>query len=341
MQWHSPCAEDVLGRWWQGENGPIFTRFPDRFKSSLTSDVWGLSTNSAGIYLKFITDSPDITVRYVLSSRSLEMWHMPSTGVSGVDLYLRDSNGKERWCVSSSRSFADTVRFNYTGMEYGGKAEFTLYLPLYNGVRYLEIGVGDSSHFSFVREDNARPVVLYGTSIVQGACASRPGLASSNILQRRLGIPVINYGFSGNGQLHDAMFAAMAEIPASVYIIDCMPNMTDAPRCDSVVSRILRGVGTLRRANSAPVVLVEHDGYMNETAVPENSDKVCYVNGQLRKACNLLLSQGFGDIYYITKEEIGMDLNSQVDGSHANDYGMMLYADAYGRVLAKLFCEGR
>lgn len=45
------------------------------------------------------------------------------------------------------------------------------------------------------------PIVLYGTSIAQGACASRPGMAWGNIVSRSLEIPLINLGFSGNGKL--------------------------------------------------------------------------------------------------------------------------------------------
>ena len=45
-----------------------------------------------------------------------------------------------------------------------------------------------------------RPVIVYGTSITQGGCASRPGSCYTNILSRKLNRPLLNYGFSGNGQ---------------------------------------------------------------------------------------------------------------------------------------------
>lgn len=332
MEWHSPSSENILGRWWQGESGSIYNRIPDRFKDKLRTPLWDLSTNPAGVYLKFVTDSRDIVVKYTLKSKNLNMWHMPTMGVSGVDLYMHDADGAERWCSSYSRNFSDTVSFYYKDMLYGDKAEFTLYLPLYNTVESLEIGVDDTASFTFVGEEK-NPVVVYGTSIAQGACATRPGMAWSNILHRRLGIPFVNLGFSGNGRLEDAMFAALAEIPARAYIIDCMPNMTEPDRRDSVFVRLIRGVEFLRRSNDAPIVIAEHDGYMNESVVPDSRDRVAFVNEKLREAYETLVSKGYKDLYYVTKADIGMDSYSQVDGVHANDYGMMLYADAYEKVL--------
>ena len=71
-----------------------------------------------------------------------------------------------------------------------------------------------------------KPVVVYGTSIAQGACATRPGLAWTAILERKLDRPLINLGFSGSGQLEKSVIDLMAEIDAKLYILDCLPNLT-------------------------------------------------------------------------------------------------------------------
>lgn len=143
------------------------------------------------------------------------MPHMPATGVSGVDLYMKDANGQALWCAGKY-SFGDTVRYTYDNLTYRRQSdkgnEFCLYLPLYNGVNLMEIGVPAGSHFEFAAPSKKKPVVIYGTSIAQGACASRPGMAWTNILQRKLDFPVVNLGFSGNGRLEEEFFRLLAEL---------------------------------------------------------------------------------------------------------------------------------
>ena len=69
-----------------------------------------------------------------------------------------------------------------------------------------------------------KPIVFYGTSILQGGCASRPGMAHTNIISRRLNRECINLGFSGNGQLDLEVARVMAEVDAGVFVLDFVPN---------------------------------------------------------------------------------------------------------------------
>lgn len=98
------------------------------------------------------------------------MPHMPATGVSGVDLYMKDADGQALWCAGKY-SFGDTVRYTYDNLTYRRQSdkgnEFCLYLPLYNGVNLMEIGVPAGSHFEFAAPSKKKPVVIYGTSIAQ------------------------------------------------------------------------------------------------------------------------------------------------------------------------------
>ena len=77
--------------------------------------------------------------------------------------------------------------------------DLKVYLPLYDGVKNIEIGI-DSSSFIIVPDRNLeKPIIFYGTSITQGGCASRPGMAHTNIINRKLDRDILNFGFSGNG----------------------------------------------------------------------------------------------------------------------------------------------
>ena len=104
------------------------------------------------------------------------------------------------------------------------KREYCLYLPLYDTTDNIQIGLDDDSSFENIIS-KTKPLVFYGTSITQGGCASRPGLAHTNIISRELGHECINLGFSGNGHLEKSIGTIMSDIDASLYVIECMYNV--------------------------------------------------------------------------------------------------------------------
>src|SRR5690606_2733856 len=126
------------------------------------------------------------------------------TGVSGVDLYVRHE-GKWRW-IAVGRPTAQSSELARAATRVPkGPHEYLLYLPLYNGVRSLSIGVPRGSLMQAPPPDTRRPICVYGTSIVQGGCATRPGMAHVAILGRRLDWPTINLGFSGSAKMEPAI----------------------------------------------------------------------------------------------------------------------------------------
>ena len=152
---------------------------------------------------------------------------MPTTGVSGVDLYSIDSDGQWRFYFGGYPS-GDTLQYHYTNigkdLYHDRGYEFRLCLPPYNTIKWLEIGVPENDELTFIPVSPEKPILLYGTSIAQGACASRPGMTWGMILQRSLGYPLINLGFSGNGRLEKEVLDFICEIDARLYILDCCPT---------------------------------------------------------------------------------------------------------------------
>src|SRR5690606_7515888 len=127
-------------------------------------------------------------------------------------------------------------------------------LPLYSGVDYLEIGVNEGAAFEEVVRTE-KPVVFYGTSVVQGGCASRPGMAHTAIIGRWLDREVINLGFSGSAKSEMEIADLLAEIDAEVYVLDAMPNMTN----QEMEQRYREFARRLRKARpDTPFVMVGH-----------------------------------------------------------------------------------
>lgn len=346
--WRNPTSEvfqTVHGQAWNNELKGSYHRLPQRAESIVRKPLWDLSTNSAGLSIVFRTNATDIRVRYQING-DFSMPHMPATGKSGVDLYATDGNGCQRWCAARY-AFGDTIRYNYsnisyvTNPEYG--YEYQLFLPPYSELKWLEIGVPEGSDFSFEPVSKEKPIVIYGTSIAQGACASRPGMVWGNIINRKMQHPVINLGFSGNGRLESELFDLLTEIDAKLFIIDNMPNMTN-DRTSLIYERATAGIRKLREKSDAPILLVEHNGYGNELSSLEAESSYRKTNIELRKAYKDLQAEGIKNLYYLTKEEIGFHQDAMVEGVHPSDLGMQIYADAYISKIKEILkedCEKR
>ena len=194
--WHDVTQWGVEGRGWgDQERKRWFDRLPAKADGKVTPAVWGLSRDSAGMMVRFKTDAKTIYTRYTLAKTNLAMPHMPATGVSGLDLYARDAQGKWRW-VNVTRPATAKVETTLISDLAPGEREYAAYLPLYNGIESLEIGVPAGAKFAGLAPRAEKPIVFYGTSITHGACASRPGMVHTAILGRRFDRPVINLGFS-------------------------------------------------------------------------------------------------------------------------------------------------
>ena len=331
--WHDVQGWGLEGRGWsQAER--FFDRLPAKAKGKVRDAVWDLSRHSAGMCARFETDATAIRARYTLTSSGLAMPHMPATGVSGLDLYAQDSAGRWRWLAAARPDHGPKLEVGLIdGIEPGRRA-YMLYLPLYNGVESLEIGVPARAYFKPLPPRSQRPIVFYGTSITHGGCASRPGMAYPAILGRRLDRPTVNLGFSGNGTMDPEVGALLAELDAAVYVIDCLPNMSAA----MVAERTEPLVRQLRTARpKVPIVLVEDRTYANAPLVPGHRQRHAASRAALRTAYDRLQAAGVKGLLYVEGEGLlGTDGEATVDASHPTDLGMLRMADALEPILRPL-----
>lgn len=338
-RWLNP-VEVVCGRWWGAELKDNYHRLPDRAQKDVRSAVWSLSKQSAGLSIKFRSNAPSIRVRYQVTG-GLNMFHMPTTGVSGLDLYATDTNGELRWCASRfDLSFKDTINYEFRHLTYftgdSRGYDYELFLPLYNEVKWMEIGADEGYDLELLPVTQEPPIVVYGTSIGQGACASRTGMAWTNIVKRETGYPLINLAFSGNGMLEEEVFKYINEIDAKLFILDCLPNLTEE-KVPLIFDRMVRGVEMLRAEHpDVPILLVEHH-YANASSSQRAIDRYADSNKEQLRAYATLLARGVTNLYYLSHRELAFTQESMVEGIHPNDIGMREYADAYIRKIYQIF----
>ncbi len=349
VRWWNPAKNSfpaIEGQGWTTEVNETYSRLPVRAEKTVSSDLWKLSKNSAGLVVRFKTDAEQITIRYQVEGE-IALPHMPATGVSGIDLYGVDSSNNYLWSAGKY-AFKDTIEYKFINLKPvkvnpATGIEYRLYLPLYNAVKWLEIGTPQESNFIALPIRQIKPMVVYGTSIAQGACASRPGMAWTAILSRQVNLPLINLGFSGTGRLDKQVIDLINEIDASVYILDCLPNLTGGKVNFSeaeIYTRIVNAVKEIRQLHpETPVVLTDHFGYTDALINPVKRAEYIMVNNINHKAFAALKSAGIKHVSLLPMEALQQDMDTMVDGIHPTDLGMLRYANAYKNLLIKILAK--
>lgn len=331
--WYDIRHLGLEGQGWKETKAP-YDRLPVKAEGMVRSPVWGLSHHSAGMAVRFVTGTTTIQARWTLTSSGLAMPHMPATGVSGLDLYVKTEAGRWRWLAVGRPTRFPTNSVTLVSSLPEGDREFLLYLPLYNGVTSVEIGLPASATLAKApprASGGRKPILFYGTSITQGGCASRPGMVHTAILGRWLNHPVINLGFSGNGRMEPELATLQAELDPSVYVLDCLPNMGPA----EVAERVEPFVRTLRQAHpDTPILLVEDRSYTDAFLIASKRQRNVESRAALRTAFGRLQAEGISNLYYLAGEQLlGDDGEGTVDSSHPTDLGFLRQATAFREAL--------
>lgn len=309
-----------------------YTRLPEKYKETVTSNVWTLSRHSAGIHVRFkVKNTTFVSARWTLRKKE-SMAHMTDQAVNGLDLYVL-KNGK--WTFAGPGKPGYGLKHEALinkGFELEDETECMVYLPLYNGITELELGFSPNAEVTKVTPLPNKPFVMYGTSILHGCSASRSGMSFPSMLGRRFNSPVVNFGFSGNGWTEEYFGNIMGEIDASVYFIDCLPNMARFPT-QEITDRTIALVRKLRTIRPhTPIVLIEDRTYTNYKSKPTfNNRRVA-----LKSAYTTLLKET-KNLYYVEGEQLlGDDNEATVDGSHPSDLGMYRYYLALEPVVQRI-----
>ena len=326
------------------------SRIPLSLKGTVRPTLWDRATCTSGVGFRFATNSRAIAVRYNLLT-NMHMMHMADTGIKGTDLYILDDDGswqfvncnRPRRIDSDVHPREDSIQSKvYVDKLDGRMHEYMIYLPLYDGVRWIEIGVDSTA--TLIQPQVASPrtdkkFVFYGTSILQGGCACRPGMVATSIIQRDLDVECVNLGFSGEGKMDSCMARAMATIPdVAAYILDPVPNCTKN-MCDSLTYGFVKILRTLRP--EVPIFMVEGPMYSYAKYSSFYGEYLPQKNYEYHKNFLKLRAENPNNLYYIGSEGLwGPNNEGSVDGIHLTDIGFYFYAQKLEPYL-KAVLDGR
>ena len=334
LVYHDASKFPLLGKATEA-TGARYERLPDSLKNISRAPLWNLSRNSAGMAIRFRSNSTTIAAKWE-ALINFHMNHMTDTGAKGLDLYCLQKNGEWRF-VNSGRPNGKTNQATIIANMQPEEREYMLYLPLYDGLVSLSIGIDSLATIDQPLIDypiRQKPIVFYGTSILQGGCASRPGMAHTNIISRRLNRECINLGFSGNGQLDLEVARVMAEVDAGVFVLDFVPNASVEQMKERMETfyRIIRN-----KHPKTPIVFIEDPIFTHTLFDQRVAHEVTRKNQTLNEIFNSLKKKGEKDIYLIHSEKmIGEDGEATVDGIHFTDLGMIRYANLITPFIKKM-----
>lgn len=323
---YGKVSEDTEGR---------YERLPVELKTISRDPVLYLGRCSAGLYLRFRSNSTSIFAHWT-TEYGTDMNHFTWTGVRGLDLYVLNE-GKWRFAGSGRPEKGRESRVAIVENMEPKEREYMLYLSLYDVVTSLEIGIDSLATIGqphVQSPSTEKPIVMYGTSILQGGCASRPGMAHTNILSRKLGREVINLGFSGNALLDMEIARLMASVKdPGLFVLDYVPNAS-FEMIDEHGEEFFR---IIRDAHpQVPVIFIEDPQFTHALFDQRMAKEICDKNHSQKALFEKLRKAGEKRIYYIPSEcLIGDDGEACVDGVHFTDLGMMRYTDAVLPVIRK------
>lgn len=325
LVWHDAMAAPFSIHGLFYEDG-AFRRLPEAVARSVSGGVHHWHDSCTGGRVRFRTDSPFVAIR-MKGHYALNPCLMSLCGVAGFDIYADGQHVRVfRPPVDMQDGYASREKLREAKMQ-----EIMLYFPTYAAVNRLEIGLQEGCRLEAAAPyPNEKPILFYGSSITQGAAASRPGNCYTNIVCRELGRDIWNLGFSGNAKGEPVMADYIAGLPMECFVYDYDHNALTVEHLEATHEPFFK---TVRAAHpDIPILMLCRPQFVMNDNVSRRIEVI-------RRTYENAKAAGDNNVYLLTGPEL-MALSgpeSHVDGTHPNDLGFFSMAQAVLKVLKPLF----
>nr|WP_261306432.1 SGNH/GDSL hydrolase family protein [Paenibacillus andongensis] len=341
LNWYSPLEKPfyIAGFGWLHEER-LYRRLPAKPDWKLPQAVDQLANCTAGGQIRFETDATSLSIKVKLTGTA-NMYHMTATGQCGFDCYMGGPG---------EQLYYSTTVYDHTLMEYEAvifkdmareSRIITLNFPLYQGVEEVWIGLDREAQIApppaYV--DNGK-IIVYGTSITQGGCAARPGMAYTNILSRRINREFLNLGFSGNGKGEPELAYILSAIPdPACLILDYEANCVSTEMLQTTLPKF---ISIYRDKHPlTPILIISRityakDKFQDQMAQDRAERKQFQLQTVERER-----EMGDANIYFYDGSNLlGEDAHEcTVDGVHPTDLGFLRMANGLAPVLQKILTD--
>ena len=338
------------------ESRSIYCRMPDELSRSVSEWVHYNARCTAGGRLRIETDSPYITLRAiepkekVASSMTptaqfgftIEEGHLYHGDVSPTlwDEYVTKADS-EYFVFQGTRHFAPNKQLR----------SLTIHFPMYNTVNELYVGVKKGSILRKAKDYKYKtPIVFYGSSIEQGASASRPGNDYVSTVCKWLGSDYLNMGFSGACRGEKIMAEYLASLNASAYVIAYDYNAGSVEHYENTHYQLYK---IIREKNAnTPILFTTRanvtinscmiDGKKIFFSEPYSSTADCEVNRFQKVALETYekaKADGDKNVFFLGGEKLYGDEDGEMNNSdhiHPNDLGFYKMAKAVYPIVKKM-----
>ena len=339
IEWHDANEEifSLHGVYYEASEGR-YRRMPAEAAARVSEPVAYRAPFTAGGRLRFATNSPFVAI-------TANEPFTPVAGVStqhvmkyGFSLY-KNAGEYVGCCAPAIHSDVFCKEpFTYSAIfltKQERKTNYTLHFPLYNGVNKLYIGIQRGAKLYAPKPYRyEKPVLFLGSSITQGASASRPGCEYVGILSRLCNTDIWNLGFSGSCKAEPEMAEYIASCDPSVFVYDYDHNAPNPEHLEKTHYALYK---KFREAHpDTPVIMMSRPIYMEATGSPK---RLAIIKASYERA----LAEGDKNVYFIDgRTLIGVrdQLHCTMDRTHPTDLGFYRMAKRVYPLLKKLLAEG-
>ncbi|MBQ9510838.1 MAG: hypothetical protein IJR55_03985 [Clostridia bacterium] len=308
----------------------VYARVPSEVAKQASEQLEMLNHNTAGGRVRLKTDSDVIYIKCMMP-QSWRMRHMADAGSSGFDVY--EVIGKKHLYLGVILPPRENVK-EYTEKINvpEGMHDIEINMPLYSAAGKVYVGVKKGSRvLEGGRYTYEKPIVYYGSSITQGACASRPGNTYQGMISRRFDTNYINLGYSGNAKGHPAMIKYISTLDMSIFVLDYDHNAVTPEKLKDTHYAAYK---TVRDAQPGlPIIMASRTDF----------DKPLQPGKPFRdvvaETYERAIAEGDKNVYFIDGEKEFKHFVREgrtVDGSHPNDLGFEKMAKVFGKIIGKL-----
>ncbi|MCM1225550.1 MAG: SGNH/GDSL hydrolase family protein, partial [Lachnospiraceae bacterium] len=236
--------------------------------------------------------------------------------IAGVDLYIKDANGKWMYAGNNTPKNSDDETFELVSNLAPGNKECLLYLPTYSVVDSINIGVAPGAYVRPIDNPFRHRVVFWGSSFTHGSSVSRPGMAYPMQFERATGLHTPALGVSGNSKLQQSFAKALADTPADAFVFDAFSN----PSAKEIEERFDSFLATLRASHPHTPIIFMQTIYREHRNFDQKYDKSEHAKMDMAKKMVEKAMETDPNIYFI-EPSTGDDHETTCDGTHPSDLG--------------------